>query len=558
MNTRMPIGVEDFKEVREQYYLVDKTKFLKELIDDHSKVTLITRPRRFGKTLTMSMVEYFFSLQKETESRQLFAGLAIEKAGPAYMAQRGQYPVIFLSLKELKNLTWQDMLDNWQVFLRKVYTQYAYIMQHDGIDEAMQDDYQRIMERKASVNELANALARLMEMVYHYYGKKVIVLIDEYDVPVQQAWENGFYPECIQFVKQFLGSALKTNEYLDFAILTGVLRIAKESIFSDLNNFDVYSVLSNMYSDAIGFTPAEVEQLAIQVGNQEALPEIKAWYDGYHFGNTEIYNPWSVLNYFKRKRLDDYWVNTSGNLILQELLQKRTPEQAKELLALLEGKSITTVLYENVAYQDLSQNQDTLYTMLLTTGYLTVNSAKDVWGGTMCQLAIPNREIRDIYQREILERLRSGMNLSAVYMTMQALVEGNVQLFAKGLAEYLTQIVSVYDTAHKESFYHGLILGLTALVIADYTIESNRESGYGRFDVALFPKNAQKWGIVLEFKVAQTIEELPAKADEALRQIQEKKYTETFNTRGIHRVWQYGIAFCGKEICVRMNERIGT
>ena len=401
----MPIGVEDFKEVREQYYLVDKTKFLKELIDDHSKVTLITRPRRFGKTLTMSMVEYFFSLQKEKESRQLFAGLAIEKAGPAYMAQRGQYPVIFLSLKELKNLTWQDMLDNWQVFLRKVYIQYAYVMQHDiGIDEAMQDDYQRIMERKASVNELANALARLMEMVYQYYGKKVIVLIDEYDVPVQQAWENGFYPECIQFVKQFLGNALKTNEYLDFAILTGVLRIAKDSIFSDLNNFDVYSVLSNMYSDAIGFTSAEVEQLAKDVGMTDALPEIKAWYDGYHFGNTEIYNPWSVLNYFKRKRLDDYWVKTSGNLILQELLQKRTPEQAKELLALLEGKSITTVLYENVAYQDLSQNQDNLYTMLLTTGYLTVNSAKDVWGGTLCQLAIPNREIRDIYQREILER----------------------------------------------------------------------------------------------------------------------------------------------------------
>ena len=553
MMTRMPIGVEDFKEVREHYYLVDKTNFIKQLIDDHSKVTLLTRPRRFGKTLTMSMVEYFFSCQKEEAGRTLFTGLAIDHAGSTYMRHRGQYPVIFLSLKELNNLTWPDMLDNWRVFLRKLYMPYAYMLQSERVDDAMRDDYKRIMERQASSNELANALARLMEMMHSYYGKKVIVLIDEYDVPVQQAWKHGFYPECIQFVKQFLGNALKTNDSLDFALVTGVLRIAKESIFSDLNNFDVYSVLSDTYSDVIGFTPDEVSKLAADVHDEQALPAIKAWYDGYRFGQSEIYNPWSVLNYFKRKKLDDYWVNTSGNLILQSLLQKRSATQEEALLSLLQGEHVTAVLGENIAYQDIGCNQDALYTMLLTTGYLTVINVQEISGATMCQLAIPNREIRDIFQREILERMRVGMNLSSVYLTMQALVMGNGNAFVKGLTEYVTQIVSVYDTANKESFYHGLLLGLTALVMVDYTIESNRESGYGRFDVALFPKDIHKYGVIMEFKIAPNRDELVVKANEVLQQIQDKQYIETFNARGIQHIWQYGIAFCGKELYISMN-----
>lgn len=553
MKKRMPIGVEDFKEVREQYYLVDKTQFLQQLIDDHSKVTLLTRPRRFGKTLTMSMVEYFFSIDKRESSQNLFQRLYIEQANPSYMHYQGQYPVIFLSLKEIKNLTWSSMLDNWRVFLRKLYLQYQYLQTSDRVDKAMQDDYCRIIERKATLNELANALARLMDMLQCHYGKKVIVLIDEYDVPVQQAWEQGFYDECINFVKQFLGNALKTNENLEFAVLTGVLRIAKESIFSDLNNFDVYSVLSETYSDVIGFTPSEVEQLAYDIGEEKALPQIKEWYDGYRFGETEIYNPWSVLNYFKRKKLGDYWVNTSGNTILYNLLQLRMKQQEMDLLALLQGKTVTTILCEDVGYQDIGSNQDALYTMLLATGYLTLMNAKDIPGGTLCELALPNREVRNIYQREILERMRSHMNLSAVYMTMHHLVDGNVDAFSQGLTEYISQIVSTYDTANKESFYPGLVLGLTALVLTDYIVESNRESGYGRFDIALFPKSTHKQGIIIECKVAQTETELPEKAKDALRQINDKGYDAAFEKRGISRVLHYGMAFCGKKIQVLLH-----
>ena len=341
MNVRMPIGVDDFKELRENYYFIDKTDFIRQLIDDHSKVTLITRPRRFGKTLTMSMLEYFFSIDKKEESKDLFHGLAVEKAGSSYMEHRGIYPVIFISLKDGQSPSWEQMLNFFSLFLRRLYLQYAYLIKADRLDACMKEDYYRIVNRQADQTEMAFALTRLMEIMQAYYDQPVILLLDEYDAPIQYAWGHGYYEQCIGFMRQFLSSALKTNRALDFAVLTGVLRVAKESIFSGLNNLSVCSVLSRKYSNILGFTPEETAAMAKDLGVEKKLPELRQWYDGYRFGTDDIYNPWSVINYMDNECTPmPYWVHTSGNYILKQLLSHADCLRIKELQGLLEGKRI--------------------------------------------------------------------------------------------------------------------------------------------------------------------------------------------------------------------------
>ena len=553
MNTAMPIGVDDFKKVRENYYFVDKTDFIRQLIDSHSDVTLITRPRRFGKTLTMSMLEYFFSIDRVKESDNLFHGLAIEKAGTEYMKYQGKSPVIFISLKDIKNASWESMLDQWGLFIRNVYLRYKYLCTSDTIDDDMKEDFYRITKRKANENELADSLAKLMEIMQAYYDKPVILLIDEYDAPIQQAWERGFYDECIGFMRRFLGRALKTNASLDFAVLTGVLRIAKESIFSGLNNLDVCSVMTDQYSDVFGFTADEVSDIASVLQRRHMLPDIQAWYDGYHFGKADIYNPWSVINFFDKQTLADYWVNTSGNAILRQLMKQTDAEQKESLLSLLQGDSVTAVIREGVIYDDIGENPDALYTMLLTTGYLTAIHKQSTFGGQLCRLVIPNREVKDAYRAEVLERMRGRLAASSLLLMMEDLVAGHVVPFSKTLERYIAYLVSSYDAANKESFYHGFLLGMTALFVPEYVVESNRESGYGRFDIAIFPKDTDKAGVLMEFKAADSEAQLEDKADEALRQIEEKQYGTEFEKRGISKVWKYGIAFCGKQVHVKMK-----
>ena len=553
MNKAMPIGVDDFKEVRDNYYFVDKTDFIRQLIDSHSDVTLITRPRRFGKTLTMSMLEYFFSIDWVKESDNLFHGLAIEKAGMEYMKYQGKSPVIFISLKDIKNASWESMLDQWGLFIRNVYLRYKYLCTSDTIDDDMKEDFYRITKRKANENELADSLAKLMEIMQAYYDKPVILLIDEYDAPIQQAWERGFYDECIGFMRRFLGRALKTNASLDFAVLTGVLRIAKESIFSGLNNLDVCSVMTDQYSDVFGFTADEVSDIASVLQRRHMLPDIQAWYDGYHFGKADIYNPWSVINFFDKQTLADYWVNTSGNAILRQLMKQTDAEQKEDLLSLLHGDSVTAVIREGVIYDDIGENPDALYTMLLTTGYLTAIHKQSTFGGQLCRLVIPNREVKDAYRVEVLERMRGRLAASSLLLMMEDLVAGHVVPFSKTLERYIAYLVSSYDAANKESFYHGFLLGMTALFVPEYVVESNRESGYGRFDIAIFPKDTDKAGVLMEFKAADSEAQLKDKADEALRQIEEKQYGTEFEKRGISKVWKYGIAFCGKQVHVKMK-----
>ena len=553
MNVRMPIGVDDFKELRENYYFIDKTDFIRQLIDDHSKVTLITRPRRFGKTLTMSMLEYFFSIDKKEESKDLFHGLAIEAAGSSYMKHRGIYPVIFISLKDGQASSWEQMLNFFSLFLRRLYLQYAYLMKADTLDECMKEDYHRIVNRQADQTEMAFALTRLMEMMQAYYGQPVILLLDEYDAPIQYAWDHGYYDQCIGFMRQFLSSALKTNRALDFAVLTGVLRVAKESIFSGLNNLSVCSVLSRKYSNILGFTPAETVAMAEDLGVEKKLPELRQWYDGYRFGTEDMYNPWSVINYMDNECTPmPYWVHTSGNYILKQLLSHADCLRIKELQGLLEGKTVTVSLNETVMYDQIEKDASALYTLLLTTGYLTIESVSPTTYNRY-SLRIPNEEIKQVYRQEILNTIAVGADRNTFDTLFDALFSGQEREFEGRLQQILLRFASTFDTANKESFYHGFMLGISALFLdKQYIVESNRESGYGRFDIAIFPKDTQKAGVILEFKAADRTESLEKQADEALRQIQDRQYEVEFAKREIVSVWKYGIAFCGKQVCVKM------
>ncbi|MBR3457588.1 MAG: AAA family ATPase, partial [Selenomonadaceae bacterium] len=519
MKRKMPIGTDDFKDVVEQNYFVDKTRFIRELLNQHSKVTLITRPRRFGKTLMMSMLYYFFSLQHEND-KALFDGLEIS-SDLNCMEHRGKYPVIFLSLKNLKQLRFHDTMD----FLRRdegqLFRQFPYLLESPQLDSDDKEFIKRITNeaiRDPMLADLSGSLGRLSSLLWKHHGIKPILLIDEYDAPIQQAWENGFYSEMISFMKTFLGAALKTNPALNFAVLTGVLRVAKESIFSDLNNLDVASVLSERYSDIFGFTLPEVEKLAEDAGCIDHLPEIRQWYDGYRFGTNEIYNPWSVLQYVDKDCTPRaYWVNTSGNAILKELLARVDAKRRNELQGLLLQKPLRVPVQESVIYPEIRENRDALYNILLTTGYLkSMEVEPDADGRPWCSLLIPNREIRIVYQDEILGQLAQRRGISSLFDLLEAAQNGDVEIFEDELAAIVREMVGSHDAAHPESFYHGMMLGLSVLLRDHYAIRSNRESGYGRFDLAWFPKNPEHPGVVLEFKTAEDEKELTAKAEEGL------------------------------------------
>ena len=554
MSTAMPIGVDDFKKVRENYYFVDKTDFIRQLIDSHSDVTLITRPRRFGKTLTMSMLEYFFSIDRKKESQGLFSGLSIEKSGTAYMNHLGAHPIIFISLKNVSGDTWESIVKSLGFALADLYRSFNYLSQSAVVDDSLKIYLQKVIYENATQDELAVSLLRLTTMLHQHYGKPVILLIDEYDAPIQQAWERGFYGECIRFMRQFLGSALKTNASLDFAVLTGVLRIAKESIFSGLNNLDVCSILRDKYSTVFGFTPEEVAKLTEDIGKPEVLPELKQWYDGYRFGSSEIYNPLSVISYIDNQCLPrPYWMNTSNNSILRELVSHADYLQIKALRGLLHDTPVSVSLNEGVIYDQIGKDRSALYTMLLTTGYLTV-SENIPTSYDRYLLRIPNEEIKRVYSMEILNTIVEGMDRDTFDGLFDLLFTGQSEDFAYLLQKILLRFASTYDTANKESFYHGFMLGMAALFLGrNYTVESNRESGYGRFDLAIFPKDTNKAGVLMEFKATNSEAQLEDKADEALRQIEGRQYGTEFEKRGISKVWKYGIAFCGKQIHVKMK-----
>ena len=399
-------------------------------------------------------------------------------------------------------------------------------------------------------------MLKLCRFLKQTYGRPAILLLDEYDVPIQHSWECGYYDEGIAFMKNFLGNALKGNPYLDFAIITGVLRVGKESIFSDLNNLRVCSVLSDTYADVFGFTCSEVEKLLADIGCPEQMPVLKDWYDGYHFGSSEIYNPWSVINFIAEGgRPRPYWVNTSSNGILQEILPQAREKRLQEMRSLLQGGTVWTTVNERIVYSDVRHSDNALYTMLVTTGYLTVVSSHMDGDEVISELRIPDREVRSVYATAIMDHIARGIYSEEFINMRRSLFTGQTGEFEYELKRILIGIVSTYDTANKETFYHGLMLGLTAMLSAGrYQVRSNRESGYGRFDLMLMPRDKANPGVIMEFKVAETPEDMEAKAREALQQIEEKAYATELETAGVNDIWRYGVAFCGKQVCITRNQ----
>ena len=551
----MPVGVDNFREmVSRDYYFVDKTNFIKELLDNKNKVTLITRPRRFGKTLAMRMLQEFFDIN--AAGRDTFKGLNISRAGEKYIQHRGKYPVIFFSLKDIATGNYQDALRDLCGKISDLYAEYGFLAESPALNEREKEYFLSVYNiadhEQYGRDKWGKSLKMLTVYLWKHYGVKTILLLDEYDAPIQHAWEDGYYEDMIRFMRQFYSEVLKGNDALEFAVLTGVLRVAKESIFSGLNNLKVCSVLSEAYSDVFGFTGEEVARMAADLQMEDKLPEIRAWYDGYSFGGSEIYNPWSVIMYFDAKcKPAPYWVNTSGNGIIKYMLDRLDGRGREDLQSLMDGNTISKQVQEGIIYEEIGSNADDLYTMLLTTGYLKCTSSQDSLLGTYMDLQIPNLEILRLFTREIAQNFTGYRGVSDITNMMDEMLKGNAVLFEEDLNRILRNSVSYHDAANGESFYHGMMLGFCVLLKDSHIVESNRESGYGRFDLALIPTDRRYYGVIMEFKRAADEGQLEEKALEALAQIEELSYIAEFQQRQIEKVWKYGIAFCGKKVCLR-------
>ena len=458
MKTRlkpMPVGIEDFKKlVISGYSFIDKTRFIRDLIDAQGEITLITRPRRFGKTLTLSMLRYFFTLENREDNREIFSGLDIEKAGERYMEEQGTRPVVFLTLKEIRAEKQDVTMDLFAHVLQDVVCKYPYLISSGRVPTEKRKSLQRLLELRGHEADLRLSLFTLMQCLEAFHQKKPILLLDEYDAPILAAWENGYYRECIDFMRGFLGSALKTNSSLGFAVLTGVTRISKESIFSGLNNLNVCSVLTERYSDIFGFTQEEAAKLMTDCGVGDRLPELKQWYDGYLFGGTEIYNPWSVIQFVDHGcTFQPYWLNTSGNAILRDLLDRVDSRRQRELEGLLQGKPVEVPVMENFIFADIRKNRDALFMLLMTTGYLKpVKRWKDAEYTEWARLQIPNVEVRTAYRREILGNIVPSQGEILLRDMLNSMTEGDVAGFSENLSDILRDFVSYHDAArHPEN-----------------------------------------------------------------------------------------------------------
>ena len=553
MKLVMPIGVDDFKKLREEYYFVDKTGFLADFFPQHAEVTLMTRPRRFGKTLLLSMLRYFFDVKGAEEHRRLFDGLAVSHDA-VMMKEMGARPVLFFTMRGWKADTWEAMQGLLSDQLQSVVQEYRMLLESPRVSEEDKDTFRALLRGRAPLPKMQTMPALLLRMLAAHFGRKPVFLLDEYDTPIQSAWEHGYYDRAITFFRVFLTTALKSNPSLDFAVLTGVLRISKESIFSDLNHLKVDTVLRTKYPAAFGFTPEEVAKLASDIGRTDKLPELQKWYDGYRIGGREIYNPWSVLNYFDGDcEPVAYWMNTSGNGILGEMLRHAGRSLLKELFGLLQGRTIRTAVREGFLYREIYKNPKALYTMLLTTGYLTAKSVQYTGLGPQAELLIPNREILSVFRSEVLDRYQSGDASLELADLMRAFLAGDAETVQEGLAEELELLTSRFDTAkEKESFYHGFVLGMTATLVDDCFIRSNRESGYGRYDIAAIPRKPGDPGFVIECKSVEAEAKMQEAAEKAIAQIEEKDYMAELRDAGAAPVYRYGIAFCGKRVCVKM------
>ena len=535
---RLAIGIDDFRKIiKEDCYYVDKTKFIEAILEDASNVKLFTRPRRFGKTLNMSMLKYFFDVRESEENRELFNGLDIEKS--KYIDEQGKYPTILISLKSIKYETWEESLEQLKSLVSNLYNEFEYIRK--CLNESEIELFNDIWFKKEN-GEYANSLKNLTSFLYKYYKKEVILLIDEYDIPLITAHKYGYYDEIINFYKIFLGEALKTNQYLKMGVLTGIIRVIKTGIFSDLNNLKVYSILEKKYSEFFGFTEEEVKKALQYFNIEEELTNVKYWYDGYKFGNSELYNPWSIINFLDGRELKNYWVGTSENFLIKNILENSTSRTNEILDKLFNEEEVEEAI---TGTSDLSILMDSkeVWELLLFSGYLTVKEKLD---DDIYSLKLPNMEVKKLFKKEFIN---VHFGISLFRKTMEALKNLNFNDFEKYFQEIMLKSTSNWDTS-KEAFYHGLSLGMLSYLDNDYYVTSNFEAGFGRYDVVLEPKNRNDRAFILEFKVAEAENKLEKLSKEAIKQIEEKKYDINLKSKEIKEITSVEIAFYGKKLKV--------
>ena len=547
------IGNTSYIEISSECYYVDKTLLIRDLIDDHNMVTLFARPRRFGKTLAINTIKTFFE-KTQDDTAKYFVDKKIWQCGKKYQAMQGIYPVIMLTFKDVKYSTWEESLEAIRLVVKDEYKRHPELLHSTAIDTDAKNYIERIEKGAVSTVELQRSLLSLAHMLSAHHDSKVVILIDEYDTPIQQGYSRGFYKEIISFMRNFLSGGLKDNTDLAFGVLTGIMRVSKENLFSGLNNPMVNTVLEERYSEYFGFTADEIREMAAYYHRSEAVDEIRFWYDGYRFGNTEIFNPWSVTNYFASGgQAKPYWANTSDNEIIREILTGLTPEIADDLEKVMQGEEIHVSLDMEVVYPRMTDGNDTIFSFLLLAGYLTpAGESEETEIGTFVALRLPNAEIRRIYNIEILSWIRTQQSGGIISEIEKAVYLCDAKRLKEALRKYMITSISFHDGA-AEGFYHGMVLGLVASLSSKYFIRSNRESGEGRFDLQLEPKDKTLPGILMEFKAVSVSEndKLSELAEEALAQTKDKKYQMDLEDRGVSDIVRYGIAFSGKNVEVR-------
>ena len=562
---KISIGVEDFKTIIEKDgYFVDKTLMIKKLIESNAMVTLFTRPRRFGKTLNQFMIRRFFEDERTEKGEKvdnggLFDGLAITECGEEIMKHQQQYPVIFLTLKSAKQPNFEMAYGALADEIYNEFMRHRYVLQSDALLPIEKERYENLLNRRADEKEVAKAFAFLSECLFKYHGKKTIILIDEYDVPLENAYFEGFYDKMIKFIRSLFESALKTNPYLERSVITGCLRISKESIFTGLNNLKVDSVLRTEYGDSFGFTESEVEEMLAYYDLQEELPEVKEWYDGYLFNDIEIYNPWSIINYAydRSHKITQftlpYWSNSSSNSIVREMVGEADADAKRDLETLINGGTIEKQVHEDITYGDIHQTQDNLWNFLFFTGYLKkISERKDESGETLyLSMAIPNTEIKTIYKNSISYWFEQRIKQTDRSPLVRALETGDCEAAEDFINRQLADTISFYDYA--ENFYHGFMAGLL-VNIGGYSVKSNRESGNGRPDIVMTELKFRGRAMILELKVSDTIQGMEKKCEDGLAQIEKGNYTQPLSDDGYQPILKYAVCFFKKGCMVKKAE----
>ena len=560
--TKLPIGVSNFKDIIEKnYYYFDKTKFIENILEDGSQVKLFTRPRRFGKTLNMSMLKYFFDVKNKDENRKLFEGLNISKS--EYFDMQGNFPVISVSFKKYQEKDWKNGFDMIKDIISGLYDEFEFVK--EKISARKKKKFDSILMEEANLANWKNSLADLSNYLYDFYGKKVIVLIDEYDQPIINSYIEGYYDETIDFFKSFYGAVLKDNEYLEMGVMTGILRVAKENIFSGLNNIKVHSILNERFTEYYGVLENEVETSLKDFGLEYDLSDVQKWYNGYLFGETKVYNPWSIINFLDEKKLGAYWVNTSENSLIKLCLQKMKKEIFDDFSKLLNEENISKIINDNVTFGNLEANfEKNFWNLFFHSGYLTLAEKYDAMKKVV-SVKIPNKEILEMFSDMFIEVYFKN---TGIFLDMtDTLTNGDISNFKKYLKEILLENTGIFDVSgtYKEQFYHGLMLGLILTLKNEYEITSNNFAGKGRYDLLLKPKNILegKEGIIIELKIINGTEnlnndkiheKLEKECEIALNQIDEKGYSSVLKNAGIEKVLKIGIAFLGKEFEVKFEK----